>query len=188
MKGLLRIGTKVRTFDRGARVHGRPPDKPEAIGTIQDHHRPFGRQSKDRTPPYYVTFETGEAAWYDASEVERLRGPRSSHHARKTPPAQLEREIAEALSLPAGSSAFEEAKAEHDLIEREVNAANEALQTFPKSPRGGVRDDVRATPEFQAANARFQRAFARLRAFNTIYVKRFDKELRAERDRRYGRR
>jgi hypothetical protein len=53
---------------------------------------------------------------------------------------------------------------------------------------GGVRNDVRATPEFQAANARFQRAFARLRAFNTIYVKRFAKELRAERDKRYGRR
>lgn len=297
MKGLLRIGTKVRTFDRGARVHGRPPDKPEAIGTIQDHHRPFGRQSKDRTPPYYVTFETGESAWYDAPEVERLRGLRSCHHAtrtirtpregrplrirkgslgrivnadnnqraaffdgararvqqrlyrpdsvivellddgpgwpggtwhrgtigelrlryfipdqgrerrsgqapesfaantqthatRKTPPAQLEREIAEALARspgPTPSSAFEEAKAENDLIEREVDAASAALQTFPKGPMGGVRDDVRATPEFQAADARFKRAFARLRAFNAIYVKRFAKELRAERDKRYGR-
>ncbi len=78
---LLRIGTKVRTIDRGARVHGRSPDKPEAIGTIQDHHRPFGRQSKDRTPPYYVIFDTGESAWYDASEVERARGLRSVHHA-----------------------------------------------------------------------------------------------------------
>lgn len=108
MATLLRIGTKVRTFDRGARVHGRAPDKPEAIGTIQDHYRPYGRQSKDRTPPYYVTFETGEAAWYDASEVERLQGSRSSHPAgeephatRKTSPAQLEREIVEALARPA---------------------------------------------------------------------------------------
>jgi hypothetical protein len=196
MATLLRIGTKVRTIDWGARVHGRAPDKPEAIGTIQDHHRPYGRQSKDRAPPYYVTFETGETAWYDASEVERLQGARSSHptdkqpHAtRKTPPAQLEREIAEALTRPAGSGStnpFEDARAEHDLIQREVDAASEVLQTFPRSPMGGVRDDVRATLEFQAANARFQKAFARLRAFNTIYVKRFAKELRTERARRYG--
>lgn len=88
MSTLLRVGTKVRTTDRGARVHGRAPDKPEAVGTVRDHHRPYGRQSKDRTPPYYVTFENGEAAWYDASEVEPLRGGRSaaapkpsSHHA-----------------------------------------------------------------------------------------------------------
>jgi hypothetical protein len=187
MASLLRIGTKVRTIDGGARVHGRPPDKPEATGTIQDHHRPYGRQSKDRTPPYYVTFETGEAAWYDASEVERLRGSRSGHPA--TPPAQLEREIAEVLERPAGSAAsnpFEEAKAEHDLIEKEVEAASEVLQTFPKSLLGGVRDDVSVSPEFRAANVRFQKAFARLRAFNTIYVKRFAKELRAERAKRYG--
>lgn len=81
MTALLRIGTKVRAIDRGARVHGRPPDKPEAIGTIRDHYRPYGRQSKNRTPPYYVTFDTGEAAWYDASEVERAKGSRPVHHA-----------------------------------------------------------------------------------------------------------
>jgi hypothetical protein len=197
MTALLRIGTKVRTIDRGARVHGRSPDKPEAIGTIQDHHRPYGRQSKDRAPPYYVTFETGEAAWYDASEVERLRGARSSPHSgeqsqatRKTPAAQLEREIIEVLARPVGSGSstpFEDARAEHDLIQREVDAASEVLQAFPKGPMGGVGDDVRATPEFRAANTRFQKAFARLRAFNAIYVKRFAKELRVERDKRYGR-
>jgi hypothetical protein len=81
MTVLLRIGTKVRTIDRWAQVHGLSPDKPEGIGTIRDHHRPYGRQSKDRTPPYYVTFDTGEAAWYDASEVERAQGSRSIHHA-----------------------------------------------------------------------------------------------------------
>ena len=93
MTALLRVGTKVRTTDRSARVHGRAPDKPEAIGTIRDHFRPFGRQSKDRTPPYYVTFEGGEATWYDADEVEPLRGS-----TKKKSPAQLEREIAEALA------------------------------------------------------------------------------------------
>jgi hypothetical protein len=71
-KTLFRVGIKVRTIDEGARVHGRPPDKPESIGTIQDHHRPFGRQSPDRSPPYYVVFDSGDSAWYDASEVERV--------------------------------------------------------------------------------------------------------------------
>ena len=101
MTALLRIGTKVRTIDRGARVHGRAPDKPEAIGVIRDHFRPFGRQSKDRAPPYYVTFESGESAWYDASEVEPMRGSRSSHATKKSP-AQLEREIDEVLSRKGG--------------------------------------------------------------------------------------
>jgi hypothetical protein len=48
-----------------------------------------------------VTFESGEAAWYDASEVEPMSSSRSStrqHHATKKSPAQLDREIAEALS------------------------------------------------------------------------------------------
>lgn len=81
----------------------------------------------------------------------------------------------------AASKAFDEAKAESALIEKEVDAASEVLQTFPKSPLGGVRDDVRWTPEYRAANARFQKAFARQRAFNAVYVKRFAKELQAER-------
>jgi hypothetical protein len=119
---LLRVGTRVRTIDRGARVHGRSPDKPEAIGIIRDHHRPYGRQSKDRAPPYYVTFETGEAAWYDAAEVEPARGARTSikssgQHATKKSPAQLEREIAEALA-GRRAHATKEAGALSDLEEK----------------------------------------------------------------------
>jgi hypothetical protein len=49
-----------------------------------------------------VTFETGEAAWYDADEVEPARGARTSkssgQHAAKKSPAQLQREIDEILS------------------------------------------------------------------------------------------
>lgn len=127
------------------------------------------------------------AKWAQVVEVLATSG--RQHATKKTPPAQLKREIAEALARPTGSGTsnpFEEAKAEHDLIEKEVEAASAILQTFPKSPLGGVRDDVRVTPEFRAANARFKKAFARLRAFNTIYVKRFAKEFRAERAKRYG--
>jgi hypothetical protein len=194
MTALLRVGTKVRTTDRGARVHGRAPDKPEAIGTVRDHYRPYGRQSKDRAPPYYVTFESGEAAWYDASEVEPMRGARSStstaktHHATKKPPAQLQREIDEVLARSrtslagtAPSSAFEEAKAEEALVEREMSEAQAALNVFPRGPTGLTPDAVKATPEWRAAKARVDKAFARLRAFNAVFVKRFAKKLRAER-------
>lgn len=101
----------------------------------------------------------------------------------KRSPAQLDREIAEALA----GAAFQEAKAEHALLDKEVEEASAALQTFPKGPMGGASDAARATPEFRTANARFQRAFARLRAFNATYVKKFVKELRAERAKKYGR-
>lgn len=129
------------------------------------------------------------AKWAQVVEIIATTG-RQSYASEKTPPAQLEREIAEALarSPDSGSSrAFEDAKAEHALIAKEVDAASVALQTFPRSPMGGVRDDIREAPEFRAANERFQKAFARLRAFNTIYVKRFAKELRTESAKRYGR-
>jgi len=79
------------------------------------------------------------------------------------------------------STAFEEAKAESALINKAVDAASEALQAFPRGPLGGTSEAARATPEFRAAKDRFQKAFARQRAFNAVYVKRFAKELRAER-------
>ena len=184
---LLRIGTKVRTIDRGARAHGRQPDKPEAVGTIQDYHRPFGRSSKGRAPPYYVVFENGDSAWYDALEVEPFRAS-----CKKTV-AQLNREIAEVLANPPAADEqgiqlalprhgpFEEAKIEQARIEEEVVAADAALKTFPRGGMGLVPDAVKSTPEYQDANARFRRAFARQREFNAVFTKRFAKELRAER-------
>jgi len=109
--------------------------------------------------------------------------------AKKKSPAQLQREIDEALAGKSGRpvhatrevpTSFEEAKAEGALIEQEEKAAGEALQLFPR-PMGLIPDAVRATPEYRTAKSRFDKAFARLRAFNGIFVKRFAKELRAER-------
>lgn len=93
-------------------------------------------------------------------------------------PAQLQREIDEALTRRA---AFEEAKAEGVLVEKEMSAAQAAIDAFPRGPMGLTPDAVRATPEWRAAKARVDKAFARLRAFNAVFVKRFAKELRAER-------
>ena len=108
-------------------------------------------------------------------------------HSTKKSPAQLDREIAAALAARSGASnPFEEAKAERDLLEKEANAASEALQVFPRGAMGLTPDAVTATPEYQAAKARFQKAFARQREFNAVFTKRFVKELRAERAKRYG--
>jgi hypothetical protein len=120
---------------------------------------------------------------FAADELERLEavGP-----ARKKSPAQLQREIDEVLAQPrtVTSSAFEEAKAEGALLEEEESEAGAALKVFPRGPTGLTPDSVRATPEWKAANARYQKAFARLRDFNGVFVKKFAKELRAERSAR----
>lgn len=143
---LLRIGTKVRTIDRGARIHGRSPDKPEAIGIIRDHFRPFGRQSKDRTPPYYVTFEDGEATWYDADEVEPLRGSRSSTrqpHAKKSA-EQLNREITEALAGSESSTLFDEDEAEAERI-AQAELAEQRLKRQQRDKQDDWRQHESAT-------------------------------------------
>ncbi|MGE5732779.1 MAG: hypothetical protein ACM37U_12605 [Gemmatimonas sp.] len=103
------------------------------------------------------------------------------HHATKKSPAQLDREIAEALAGGGASSAFEQAKAEGAALESELSAAEQELKVFPRGPMGLTPDAVKALPEYRAAKARVDKAFARLRAFNGVFVKRFAKELRAER-------
>lgn len=107
----------------------------------------------------------------------------------KKPAAQLDREIAEALASPTsrGGSSYEEARIARDALEAEVDDADKALKAFPRGPMGLPPENVRVSPQYREANARFQTAFAALRKFNTVFTKAFAKELRAERDKRYGR-
>lgn len=100
---------------------------------------------------------------------------------KKKTPAQLDVEIAEAL---ARRPAYEAAKAEKTLLDKEVTAAELTLKTFPRAPNGLVPENVRLSPEYRVARTRFQRAFAALRAFNEVFMKKFAKEDRAERDAR----
>lgn len=100
----------------------------------------------------------------------------------KKSPAQLQREIDEMLAAP--SSAFEQAKVEEARVEKEMDEAQAAISAFPRGPTGLTPDAVKATPAWQAAKRRVDKAFAQLRAFNAVFVKRFAKELRAERNKR----
>lgn len=70
------------------------------------------------------------------------------------------------------------------LLEKEVRIANQALRAFPRGPMGLTPDAVRITPEWPDAKQLFDRAWTNLREFNKIYMKKYKKELWAERQAR----
>ncbi len=80
------------------------------------------------------------------------------------------------------SVTYAEAKAIADDRNHEVDAASAALQSYPRGPMGLPPEEVRLSPAYQAARARYAAAFARLRAFNGPFVKRFTREIRADID------
>jgi len=82
--------------------------------------------------------------------------------------------------------AFTEAKEKSTAINAEVASTSAVLKRFPKNAVGLTPDAVRLSLEYREAKANYDRAFARLRAFNEVYVKSFAKELKAERDKRRG--
>ena len=76
-------------------------------------------------------------------------------------------------------------KAARALLDNELSAATEAIKAIPghaSGPMGLTPDAVKALPAWQAARARLDRAFAAVRAFNGANVKRYARELKAERD------
>ena len=52
-------------------------------------------------------------------------------------------------------------------LQDQMKAASVVLQQFPSGPMGLTPDDVKASPEFQAAKRAYAASFAALRAFNT---------------------
>lgn len=79
-------------------------------------------------------------------------------------------------------TAFEIAKATRDKLAADVARTSAVLQTFPtEGPMNLTPDAVKFSPMFRAAKAQFDAAFQRLRAFNTVFVKQFAKEIREER-------
>ena len=76
-------------------------------------------------------------------------------------------------------------KATRDALDAELSAATKSLKAIPghaSGPMGLTPDAVKALPAWQAARARLDRAFAAVRAFNGANVKRYARELKAERD------
>jgi hypothetical protein len=54
-----------------------------------------------------------------------------------------------------------------DELQREVYLSSAALKAYPRGQNGLTPDDVKATSEWKSAHARYQQAFAALRAFNS---------------------
>lgn len=81
-------------------------------------------------------------------------------------------------------SAYVKAKKMCDDADNESKAAGAVLDTFPKRANGLTPDEVKFSPEYRAAKARFDAAFARQRKVNAWFSKTFQKELRAERNAR----
>ena len=55
--------------------------------------------------------------------------------------------------------------------EADVRAASDALKKFPRGPMGLTPDHVKFSPEFRAAKLRYDAAFARLRAVNSVALR-----------------
>ena len=60
-----------------------------------------------------------------------------------------------------------------------------ALAKYPKGAMGITSDDVKASKQYRADKLKFDQAFQDLRNFNTRYVKKYAKEIRADRAAKY---
>lgn len=76
------------------------------------------------------------------------------------------------------------AKVTASLLDADYSAACKNLRAIHgvgSGPLGLTPDSVRARTDYRIAKAAFDKAFADLRAFNAGYVKKYRKELAAER-------
>ncbi len=65
-----------------------------------------------------------------------------------------------------------------EALEVAYDHATAALRKFPRLPSGLTPDAVRAMPEWREAKKQCEQAFADLRAFNQIFVRKYGKEYR----------
>lgn len=80
---------------------------------------------------------------------------------------------------------FTEAKAIRDHLHAEVDRTSTVMQQYPANgPRGLVQDEIKFSATYRADKAAFDRAFAKLRAFNAQFTKAFRKEIADERQER----
>lgn len=66
-------------------------------------------------------------------------------------------------------------------LEAALHVCDAAMKGFPRGPMGLTPDDVKASDTWKAAKKSYDIAFDRLRKFNAAFVKKYKKELGAER-------
>ena len=79
---------------------------------------------------------------------------------------------------------YSEAKRSRDWHEADCRAASLVLDHFAKGALGLTPDAIRATPAWREAKADYDRHFAQLQAFNQWFVKKFKRQIQAERQAR----
>lgn len=81
---------------------------------------------------------------------------------------------------------YADAKKLRETLYANMDAAIQTLQSFPKGALGLTPDSVKASAEWQRANAQFQHWFAQVRLFNADFNKAFKKQIQAERRARFA--
>lgn len=78
---------------------------------------------------------------------------------------------------------FTESKELKNKLENKCEEFSNVLRSFSgdKNTIGLLPDSVRLTPEYRFARKQYDEAFKALRSFNSIFVKKFKKELAQER-------
>ena len=71
---------------------------------------------------------------------------------------------------------YTEYREQKGRLQAALKRASEAMEMFPRGPMGLTPDDVKASQEWKIAKGEQDRAFAQLRAFNGLHVKRFRQE------------
>jgi hypothetical protein len=76
---------------------------------------------------------------------------------------------------------YESAKRQRDSISAELTRLSVILESYPKGPMNLTPDSVKATPEHQQTRRECNTAFARLRAFNTVFIRTYKREITLDR-------
>ncbi len=78
---------------------------------------------------------------------------------------------------------YQAAKLHQEAIESSMRSTKKVLESLGggSGPMGLTPDSIRANPEYLKAKRDLDTAFASLRKFNSVFIKRFAKELREER-------
>jgi hypothetical protein len=142
------------------------------------------KEAGDRWQTMTTVERTALSGQIEAQPIIKKNLPRASF-------GDLNVDLQHKLTLamqPREQLTYENAKADAEAARARSRSAGDALNAFPKLPNGLTPDEVKATPEWQAAKRNYDNAFNAERAANSVVVKNFPKEniadIKAERERR----